>query len=93
MIYFKGEFDPSPNFAGVGVDGNEDIRGYGLLVVEDAILNSFQTGNFRWDGIGARHRWECGRGLQGRQQHRDRGALIGSETNPLEPGGYFEYDN
>ena len=36
MIYFKGEFDPSSNFVGVGVDGSQPIQGYGLLVVEDA---------------------------------------------------------
>jgi hypothetical protein len=93
MIYFKGEFDPSSNFVGVGVDGTQDIRGYGLLVVEDADLNFFQTGNFRWDGIVLVTGRNVAVAFKGDSSTEIRGALIGSETNPLEPGGYFEYYN
>ena len=93
MIYFKGEYDPSSNFVGVGVDGTQPIQGYGLLVVEDADLAFFQTGNFRWDGIvlvtGRNVAWPS----RVTATPRSAGALIGSETNALEPGGYFEFYN
>ena len=93
MIYFKGEYDPSSNFVGVGVDGNQPIQGYGLLVVEDADLAFFQAGNFRWDGIVLVTGRNVAVAFKGDSSTEIRGALIGSETNPLEPGGYFEFYN
>ena len=93
MIYFKGEFDPSSNFVGVGVDGTQPIQGYGLLVVEDADLDFFQTGKFRWDGIVLVTGRNVAVAFLGDSDTEIRGALIGNETNPLEPGGYFEFFN
>lgn len=93
MIYFKGEFDPSSNFVGVGVDGTQPIQGYGLLVVEDADLDFFQTGKFRWDGIVLVTGRNVAVAFVGNSDTEIRGALIGNESNPIEPGGYFEFFN
>ena len=93
MIYFKGEYDPSSNFVGVGVDGTQPIQGYGLLVVEDADLVFFQTGKFRWDGIVLVTGRNVSVAFKGASDTEIRGALIGSETNAAEPGGYFEFFN
>jgi hypothetical protein len=93
MIYFKGEYDPSSNFVGVGVDGSNPIQGYGLLVVEDADLVFFQSGNFRWDGIVLVTGRNVSVAFKGNSNTEIRGALIGSETNGSEPGGYFEFFN
>jgi hypothetical protein len=93
MVYFKGEFDPTSDFTGVGVDGSQAIQGYGLLVVEDADLAFFQTGKFRWDGIVLVTGRNVAVAFKGDSDTEIRGALIGSETNPLEPGGYFEFYN
>ena len=93
MIYFKGEYDPSSNFVGVGVDGSNPIQGYGILVVEDADLVFFQTGNFRWDGIVLVTGRNVSVAFKGDSNTEVRGALIGSETNASEPGGYFEFYN
>ena len=93
MIYFKGEYDPTSNFTGVGVDGTQPIQGYGLLVVEDADLAFFQTGQFRWDGIVLVTGRNVSVAFKGDSNTEIRGALIGNETNPGEPGGYFEFYN
>jgi len=93
MIYFKGTYDPTSNFVGVGVDGSQPIQGYGLLVVEDADLAFFQTGKFRWDGIVLVTGRNVAVSFKGDSDTEIRGALIGSETNPNEPGGYFEFYN
>jgi Tfp pilus assembly protein PilX len=93
MIYFKGEFDPSSNFVGVGVQGSNPIQGYGLMVVEDADLAFFQTGNFRWDGIVLVTGRNVSVAFKGNSNTEVRGALIGNETNGSEPGGYFEFFN
>ena len=93
MLYFKGEYDPSSNFVGLGVDGSSPIQGYGLLVVEDADLVFFQTGNFRWDGIVLVTGRNVSVAFKGASNTEIRGALIGSETNGAEPGGYFEFYN
>ena len=93
MIYFKGEYDPTSNFVGVGVDGTQPIQRYGLLVVEDADLAFFQTGKFRWDGIVLVTGRNVAVAFKGDSDTEIRGALIGSETNPNEPGGYFEFYN
>ena len=93
MIYFKGEFDPSSNFTGVGVDGAQAIQGYGLLVVEDADLAFFQTGQFRWDGIVLVTGRNVAVAFKGDSNTEIRGALIGNETNPAEAGGFFEFFN
>jgi hypothetical protein len=93
MIYFKGEFDPSSNFVGVGVEGSQPIQGYGILVVEDADMAFFQTGNFRWDGIVLVTGRNVSIAFKGSSNTEIRGSVIGSETNGSEPGGYFEFFN
>ena len=93
MIYFKGEFDPSSNFVGVGVEGSQPIQGYGILVVEDADMAFFQTGNFRWDGIVLVTGRNVSIAFKGSSNTELRGSVIGSETNGSEPGGYFEFFN
>ena len=87
MIYFKGVYDPSSNFVGVGVDGSQPIQGYGLLVVEDADLAFFQTGKFRWDGIVLVTGRNVAVAFKGDSDTEIRGALIGSETQSLRAGG------
>ena len=93
MIYFKGDYDPSSNFVGVGVDGSQPIQGYGLLVVEDADLDFFQTGKFRWDGIVMVTGRNVAVAFLGNSDTEIRGALIGNETNSGEASGYFEFFN
>jgi len=93
MIYIKGEYDPSSNFVGVGVDGTQPIQGYGILVVEDADLVFFQTGNFRWDGIVLVTGRNVSIAFKGDSNTEIRGAVVGSEINGSEPGGYFEFYN
>jgi hypothetical protein len=93
MIYIKGEFDPDSNFAGLAVDGTQSIQGYGLLVVEDADLVFLQSGNFRWDGIVLVTGRNVAVAFKGDSRTEIRGALIGSETNGSESGGFFEFYN
>jgi Tfp pilus assembly protein PilX len=93
MIYFKGEYDPTSNFVGVGVEGSQPIQGYGILVVEDADMAFFQTGNFRWDGIVLVTGRNVSMAFKGASNTEIRGAVIGNETNGSEPGGYFEFFN
>ncbi len=93
MVYFKGEYDPTSNFVGVGVEGSQPIQGYGILVVEDADMAFFQTGNFRWDGIVLVTGRNVSLAFKGDSNTEIRGAVIGNETNGSEPGGYFEFFN
>ena len=96
MIYFKGEYDESSNFVGVGVDdgpSSTPIQGYGLLVVEDADLAFFQTGKFRWDGIVLVTGRNVAVAFKGDSDTEIRGALIGSETNAGESAGFLDFFN
>ncbi len=62
-------------------------------MVEDADLVFFQTGKFRWDGIVLVTGRNVSVAFKGASDTEIRGALIGSETNAAEPGGYFEFFN
>jgi Tfp pilus assembly protein PilX len=93
MVYVKGEYDPSSNFIGLSVNGSQPITGYGILVVEDADMSMFQTGQFTWNGIVIVSGRNVGIGFRGGSNTEIRGALIGNETNGAEVGGYFEFLN
>jgi len=93
MVYVKGEYDPSSNFIGLSVNGSQPITGYGILVVEDADMSMFQTGQFQWNGIVIVSGRNVGIGFRGGSNTEIRGALIGNETNGAEVGGYFEFLN
>jgi hypothetical protein len=93
MVYVKGEFDPSSNFIGLAVSGSQPITGYGILVVEDADMSFFQSGQFKWNGIVIVSGRNVGAGFRGGSNTEIRGALIGNETNASEVGGYFEFLN
>jgi hypothetical protein len=93
MVYVKGEFDPSSNFIGLAVSGSQPITGYGILVVEDADMSFFQSGQFKWNGIVIVSGRNVGAGFRGGSNTEVRGALIGNETNASEVGGYFEFLN
>jgi len=93
MVYVKGEYDPSSNFIGLSVNGSQSITGYGILVVEDADMSMFQTGQFTWNGIVIVSGRNVGMGFRGGSNTEIRGALIGNETNGAEVGGYFEFLN
>jgi Tfp pilus assembly protein PilX len=93
MVYVKGEYDPSSNFIGLAVNGSQPITGYGILVVEDADMSMFQTGQFTWNGIVIVSGRNVGMGFRGGSNTEIRGAIIGNETNGAEVGGYFEFLN
>jgi len=93
MVYVKGEFDPNSNFIGLAVNGSQAITGYGILVVEDADMSFFQSGQFKWNGIVIVSGRNVGAGFRGGSNTEIRGALIGNETNASEVGGYFEFLN
>ena len=93
MVYVKGEYDPSSNFIGLSVNGSQSITGYGILVVEDADMSMFQTGQFQWNGIVIVSGRNVGIGFRSGSNTEIRGALIGNETNGAEVGGYFEFLN
>jgi hypothetical protein len=93
MVYVKGEYDPSSNFIGLAVSGSQPITGYGILVVEDADMSFFQSGQFQWNGIVIVSGRNVGAGFRGGSNTEVRGALIGNETNASEVGGYFEFLN
>ena len=93
MVYVKGEYDPSSNFIGLSVNGSQSITGYGILVVEDADMSMFQTGQFTWNGIVIVTGRNVGIGFRSGSNTEIRGALIGNETNGAEVGGYFEFLN
>jgi len=93
MVYVKGEYDPSSNFIGLAVSGSQPITGYGILVVEDADMSFFQSGQFQWNGIVIVSGRNVGAGFRGGSNTEIRGALIGNETNASEVGGYFEFLN
>jgi hypothetical protein len=91
MLYVKGEYDPSSNFIGLAVNGSQPITGYGILVVEDADVSFFQSGQFKWNGIVIVSGRNVGAGFRGGSNTEIRGAIIGNETNASEVGGYFEF--
>jgi hypothetical protein len=93
MVYVKGEFDPNSNFIGLAVNGSQPITGYGILVVEDADMSFFQSGQFQWNGIVIVSGRNVGAGFRGGSNTEIRGAIIGNETNASEIGGYFEFLN
>lgn len=91
MLYVRGEYDPSSLFRGLAVDGSNPITGYGILVVEDSDLAFFQSGNFRWNGIVLVTGRNNSTAFLGASNTEIRGALITSETNPLEASGFNEF--
>jgi len=93
MVYVKGEYDPSSNFIGASVNGSQPITGYGILVMEEADLSFFQSGQFTWNGIVIVTGRNVGIGFRGGSNTEIRGALIANETNGTEIGGYFEFLN
>jgi hypothetical protein len=93
MVYVKGEYDPSSNFIGASVYGSQPITGYGILVMEEADLSFFQSGQFTWNGIVIVSGRNVGIGFRGGSNTEIRGALIANETNGAEVGGYFEFLN
>jgi len=93
MVYVKGEYDPASNFIGLAVNGSQPITGYGILVVEDADMSFFQSGQFQWNGIVIVSGRNVGAGFRGGSNTEIRGAIIGNETNSSEAGGYFEFLN
>jgi hypothetical protein len=93
MVYVKGEYDPNSNFIGLAVNGSQPITGYGILVVEDADMSFFQSGQFKWNGIVIVSGRNVGAGFRGGSNTEIRGAIIGNETNSSEVGGYFEFLN
>jgi hypothetical protein len=93
MVYVKGEFDPNSNFIGLAVSGSQPITGHGILVMEEADLSFFQSGQFKWNGIVIVTGRNVGVGFRSGSNTEIRGALIGNETNASEVGGYFEFLN
>jgi Tfp pilus assembly protein PilX len=93
LVYVKGEYDPSSNFIGMSVSGNQPITGYGILVMEEADLSFFQSGQFTWNGIVVVTGRNVGVGFRSGSNTEIRGALIANETNGAEAGGYFEFLN
>jgi len=93
MVYIKGEYDPASNFIGLAVSGNQAITGYGILVMEEADLSFFQTGQFKWNGIVIVTGRNVGVGFRANSNTEIRGALLANETNASEVGGYFEFLN
>ena len=93
MVYVKGEFDPSSNFVGTSVYGSQPITGYGILVMEEADLSFFQSGQFTWNGIVIVTGRNVGVGFRGGSNTEIRGALLANETDGAEVGGYFEFLN
>ncbi len=93
MVYVKGEYDPSSNFIGTSVYGSQPITGYGILVMEEADLSFFQSGQFTWNGIVIVTGRNVGIGFRSGSNTEIRGALIANETNGAEVGGYFEFLN
>ncbi|HKW91111.1 MAG TPA: pilus assembly PilX N-terminal domain-containing protein [Methylomirabilota bacterium] len=93
LVYIKGEYDPSSNFIGLAVSGSQAISGYGVLVMEEADLSFFQSGQFTWNGIVIVTGRNVGVGFRGGSNTEIRGALIANETDSGEVGGYFEFLN
>jgi hypothetical protein len=93
MVYIKGEYDPTSNFTGVAVRGSQPITGYGILVMEEADLSFFQTGQFTWNGIVIVTGRNIGVGFRSGSNTEIRGALISNETDAAEPAGYYEFLN
>jgi hypothetical protein len=93
LLYIKGDYDPSSNFIGLAVSGSQPITGYGILVMEEADLSFFQSGQFTWNGIVIVTGRNVGIGFRSGSNTEIRGALLANETNGTEVGGYFEFLN
>jgi Tfp pilus assembly protein PilX len=93
MLYVRGEFDTTSNFIGAAVSGSQPITGYGILVMEDADLSFFQSGQFQWNGIVLVTGRYVGTGFRAGSNTEIRGALISNETQANEVGGYYEFLN
>jgi Tfp pilus assembly protein PilX len=86
LVYFKGELDPSSNFAGLTLNGN--IQGAGILIVEDGDL--VMNGTFRWDGVVIVTGRYVGAGFRDNSNVTINGAFVSAESVADEASGYYE---
>lgn len=87
LVYFRGDTDPTSQFTGLQL--NNQIKGAGILIVEDGDLKNL--GNFTWDGVVIITGGYVGAGFMSGSTTTIRGALVANETQPGEANGYFEF--
>lgn len=87
MVYFRGDPDPSSQFAGVTTAGT--ISGAGILIIEDGDFQ--QYANFRWDGLVMVTGKYVSSAFRVGSSTTIYGALVANETMPTELGGFFDF--
>jgi hypothetical protein len=87
MVYFRGDPDPTSQFAGVTTGGT--ITGAGILIIEDGDFQ--QYANFRWDGIVLVTGKYVSSAFRTGSTTTIYGALVANETMPAEAGGFFDF--
>jgi hypothetical protein len=87
LVYFRGDTDPTSQFTGLQL--NNQIKGAGILIVEDGDLKNL--GNFTWDGVVIITGGYVGAGFMSGSTTTIRGALVANETQAGEANGYFEF--
>ena len=87
LVYFRGDTDPTSQFTGLQL--NNQIKGAGILIIEDGDLKNL--GNFTWDGVVIVTGGYVGAGFMSGSTTTIRGALVANETQSGEANGYFEF--
>lgn len=86
LVYFKGDLDTSSLFTGLTLQGN--IRGAGILIVEDGDLSIYDT--FQWDGIVIVTGSYVGTGFRDASNVTINGAFVSAEHVADEASGFYE---
>jgi hypothetical protein len=87
MVYFRGDPDPSSQFAGLTM--RERVQGAGILIIEDGDLQ--QYGDLRWDGLVIVTGQYLSAAFRAGSDTTIYGALTGMESRPTESSGLFDF--
>jgi len=86
LVYFRGDLDPTSNFAGLTI--NNQIQGAGILIVEDGDIKVL--GNLNWQGLVIVTGQYVGAGFMDGSTTNINGALVSNETVWNEQPGFSE---
>jgi hypothetical protein len=87
LVFFRGELDPTSNFTGLSLNNN--IKGAGILVIQDGDMKNF--GNLEWDGLVIVTGSYTSLALMNGSTTTIRGAAVAYESQPGEAAGYFDF--
>jgi Tfp pilus assembly protein PilX len=91
LVYFRGDLEnpANPDSKFIGLEMTNNLRGAGVLVIEDGDLQ--QLGNFTWDGVVIVTGSYVGAGFRTGSTTTIRGAFVANEGQAGEQNGFFEF--